>query len=197
MEEPKLRLAGVAGGSVVNGPGRRLVVWVQGCTLGCPGCFNPATHAGEGAGRPASAVVAELLALRRPETVGVTFSGGEPFEQAEGLAAVAEALRYEWPEASLMAFSGYRLEALRAESAPAGAGRLLGSLDLLVDGPYLARMPGRAAWRASRNQRLWVLGRAPEDWTAAAEAEIHVGLDGGVLVSGFPDPRLRRALAGL
>ena len=31
--------------SRANGPGARFVVWLQGCTLGCPGCFNPATHA--------------------------------------------------------------------------------------------------------------------------------------------------------
>lgn len=138
-----------------------------------------------------------ILDARTPLTSGVTFSGGEPFQQAEGLAECATYVRAAWPDASLMAFSGYTLETLRAAEAPRGSAALLSRLDLLVDGPYDPNRPGVSPWRGSANQRVWVLGRAPTSWAAEGDAEIHVDSGGGVLLSGFPDPRLRRALARL
>lgn len=97
-----------------------------------------------------------------------------------------------------MAFSGYRLEELRDPAAPRGADALLAELDLLVDGRYDPKRPGRQAWRGSRNQRLWVLGRpvrAPRPTHLASE--LHISPDGEVLLSGFPDARLRRAVKAL
>lgn len=197
-----LRLAGFASASEVNGPGRRIVIWVQGCPLDCPGCFNPGTHT-EDAGREitVAALFEQVMAAREPETVGVTFSGGEPFEQAEALAALAALIREAWPEASLMAFTGHVIERLRGPSGPPGAPALLRHLDLLVDGPFDPWRPGRSPWRGSTNQRLWALSTAPSRWhlesagPSALSAEVQISEDGEVLLSGFPSARLRRALA--
>lgn len=194
-----LRISGFTTGSRVNGPGRRVVLWVRGCDLACPGCFNPHTWRPEGEATPVDDLLARILAARAGHD-GVTFSGGEPFQQAPALAALARALRRDWPEARLMAFTGYRLEALRGPDAPPGAGALLGALDWLVDGRYLRDRPSRRRWRASANQRLWVLGRPlPPDAFAAPgpEAELHVSEAGEVLLSGFPDDGLRRAVRRL
>ncbi|MCB9552401.1 MAG: radical SAM protein [Myxococcales bacterium] len=194
-----LRLAGFAARSRVNGPGRRIVLWVQGCDLACPGCFNPHTHAAEGPGEPVDAVVARVLAAQAGHD-GVTFSGGEPFQQAEALAAVARGIRAGWPAARLLAFTGYRLAELRGPAAPPGAAALLAALDWLVDGRYEARQPSTRRWRGSANQRLWVVGRPlpPDVFAAPApDAELHVAEGGQVLLSGFPDPKLRRAVQKL
>ncbi len=196
---PDLRLAGFTAGSRVNGPGRRVVLWVRGCDLGCKGCFNPHTWQVEGPGDPVDVVARRILDAREGHD-GVTFSGGEPFQQAAALAAVAGIVRREWPEARLMAFTGYRLEDLRRADAPPGSADLLRALDWLVDGRYDPRRPGRRRWRASRNQRLWVVGRPlPPDAfeQPAPEAELHVSPIGEVLLSGFPDPALRRAVRRL
>lgn len=196
-----VRLAGFVPDSRVNGPGRRVVVWVQGCTLACPGCFNPGTHPAQGEGTAAAELADRILQARAEPTDGVTFSGGEPFQQAEALAELAGRLRAAWPEASLMAFSGYRLEELRGPGAPRGAATLLAHLDLLVDGRYEARHPSRRPWRGSGNQRLWVLGRPPGPALLSAPdgpvAELHFDHEGGVLLSGFPDAALRRAVRAL
>lgn len=190
----RLGVAGFVAGSRVNGPGLRAVLWVQGCDLACPGCFNPSTHAAAADGWTVDATIERLSAALGPEHVGVTFSGGEPFQQAAALAAVAAALRARHPSLHLMAFSGYRLEDLRGPAAPDGAGALLATLDALVDGPYVAQRPGARAWRGSRNQRLWVLGRAlpAGEPAGAGVAELHVTEDGALLLSGFPDAGLRR-----
>ena len=194
-----LRLAGFTVGSRVNGPGRRIVLWVRGCDLACPGCFNPHTWSADGPAEPITAVARRILDARAGHD-GVTFSGGEPFQQAPALAALAERLATDWPEARLMAFSGYRLETLRGPDGPPGSRELLRRLDWLVDGRYDPRKPSRRRWRASVGQRLWVVGRPlPRSAfsEATTEAELHVSPDGGVLLSGFPDARLRRAVRRL
>lgn len=193
-----LRLAGFTAGSRVNGPGRRIVLWARGCDLACPGCFNPHTWSAEGPAESIDAVVRRVLAAKSGHD-GVTFSGGEPFQQAMALGMLAACLRRDWPEARMMAFTGYTLESLRGAGS-AGVDLLLRHLDWLVDGPYDPRRPSRRRWRASANQRLWVLGRPlPTDAfdDAAADAELHVSPSGDVLLSGFPDPALRRAVRRL
>jgi anaerobic ribonucleoside-triphosphate reductase activating protein len=145
------------------------------------------------------AVADTLLADWNDAVEGLTLSGGEPFQQATALAALCVRVRAARPSASIMAFSGYAIEELRALDAPPGAAALLAQLDLLVDGRFDVRAPTERPWRASANQRLWILGRRPAD-TAAAEsgtAEVHVEADGRVLLSGFPDPALRRAIREL
>lgn len=196
---PSIRVAGFAADSRVNGPGRRVVLWVQGCSIGCRACFNPQTHTDAGPEAPVAEVAARILAARSPESVGLALSGGEPFQQAPALAELCARLRDAWPEASLLAFSGYAIEDLRGPQAPTGAAALLAHLDLLVDGPFDATAPSRRPWRASANQRLWILGRRPPEAALPAPdaVEIQVEPDGQVLLSGFPDPALRRAIREL
>jgi anaerobic ribonucleoside-triphosphate reductase activating protein len=81
----KFRLHALEPFSRANGPGLRAVVWFQGCTLGCPGCFNLATHDSQ-AGRHADteSLAAEILALGT-RIEGISISGGEPFQQPEAL----------------------------------------------------------------------------------------------------------------
>lgn len=77
--------------SRVNGPGLRLTIWVQGCSLGCKGCFNPLTH-NLGAGR--SVLVNDLAAqIDKLESIdGVTLSGGEPLDQAQAIDLLVHSL---------------------------------------------------------------------------------------------------------
>ena len=193
-----LRLAGSASGSRVNGPGSRFVVWVQGCTLGCKACFNPQTHAPNADVTPTDELARRVLAHRAESSSGLTLSGGEPFEQAVALERLGADLRRDWPTLNVLVFSGYTLEELRGPRAPRGATELLAVIDLLVDGRYVAADASARPLRASRNQRLWVLGRpAHEPLPAPLEVEVQIGPSGAILVSGFPDARLRRALGEL
>ncbi len=198
-ERSGVRIAGFAAESRVNGPGLRVVVWVQGCTLACPGCFNPGTHAPGVESTTIAALARRVIAARSSGHDGLTLSGGEPFQQAGALADLCAEVRSAWPEASFLAFTGYPLEVLRSPAAPPHSDRLLSCLDLVVDGPFEARNPDLRPWRGSANQRLWVLGRRPSEDTVARarSAEIHVEPDGRVLLSGFPDSALRRAIEQL
>ena len=150
------------------------------------------------------AVLSRILAARQPKIDGITFSGGEPFQQAMALALLARAVKASWPTAHLMAFTGYPLEMLTGPAPPPGAASLLAQLDLLVDGRFDARQRAPHPWRRSGNQRVWILGpphRRGEDLadepTPVQQAEIHIEADGRVLLSGFPDADLLHAVRAL
>ena len=92
MSEMLLNIADIRHRSEVNGPGLRSVVWVQGCSRRCLGCINPHTHAHE----PVKLLDPQYLARKLvdiTDTVGITLSGGEPFEQARGCAILAETVK--------------------------------------------------------------------------------------------------------
>lgn len=146
-----LRIAGTVGESIVDGPGIRYVIFTQGCPHGCPGCHNPETH--DFAGGHEIDTETLLAEIRRNGLVsGVTFSGGEPFEQAEALLPLARQLKADGRH--LMAYSGYTYEQLIADSR-AGVRGLLEQLDLLVDGRYEAEHRSlELRFRGSTNQRV-------------------------------------------
>ena len=86
---------------------------------------------------------------------GITLLGGEPLAQAAGAAALAR--RAQALGLSVMVFSGFTLEEIRASADP-DALNLLAHTDLLVDGPYLRDRPEpRRRWIGSSNQRVHVL----------------------------------------
>lgn len=146
----KLRIAGTIGESIVDGPGFRYVIFTQGCPHHCPGCHNPETHDFSGGTELDSDTLAADI-LKNPLLTGVTFSGGEPFCQAEGLCAVAEALN---GKKQLMAYTGYTFEQLMESNDP-WVRKLLEHLTLLVDGPFIESEKGlELRFRGSQNQRV-------------------------------------------
>lgn len=146
---PDLRVSGVSRESFVDGPGIRYTLFLQGCKHGCPGCHNPGTHdVAGGVILEGSTVVSEVEENRLLD--GVTFSGGEPFLQADALVPLAARLRAMGYH--LMAYSGYTWERLVADQ---GKSRLLSLMDILVDGPFLQKERSLGLlWRGSRNQRV-------------------------------------------
>ncbi len=148
-----LRIAGIAKESIVDGPGIRLTVFTQGCRHNCPGCHNPETHAFEGGSLMAVDELGEML-KRNPLLDGITLSGGEPFEQAEALTALA--FQAKALGLNVMIYSGYTYEALlKGAKANPWWGELLKLADILVDGPFvLSRRSLKLRFRGSANQRV-------------------------------------------
>lgn len=146
---PALRVAGKAPESIVDGPGLRYCLFLQGCPHGCPGCHNPETHAFSG-GKLVSVERIFNDICENPLLRGVTFSGGEPFCQSLELIPLASALRacgYH-----LMAYTGFVWEELVDNPQHRS---LLEYLDVLVDGPFvLAQRTLTLPFRGSANQRM-------------------------------------------
>ena len=145
-----LDLAGIVSDSIVDGPGIRTTVFCQGCPHHCEGCHNPETWE-FGCGTPMEEERILEIVRSNPLCRGVTFSGGEPFAQAEGFARLAKLLkahRYE-----VAAYSGYTFEQL-LRGTPAQR-ELLGCIDVLIDGPFLLEQRSlQLPFRGSRNQRI-------------------------------------------
>jgi anaerobic ribonucleoside-triphosphate reductase activating protein len=181
-----LNIMGYVDESEVNGPGKRAVVWVQGCDRECPGCFNTASWSFEINQLISVDELAEKI-LSNPQNQGVTFSGGEPFYQAKSLAQLAQKLKASG--LSIMSFTGFTLKELKSEKAPAGAEELLDQLDLLIDGPYVQSLAINSPESpvSSRNQQLHIFNPKFKDdisW-ASDQIEIHILKDGTRLITGF------------
>ncbi len=181
-----LNIMGYINRSEVNGPGKRAVVWVQGCLRECPGCFNPASWPFEPNQIVSVDEVVERI-LADPENEGVTFSGGEPFWQAPALAAVAR--RVKAAGLNTMSFSGFTLGELQALTAPTGSQDLLAQLDILVDGPFVESLAihDPTSPVSSRNQQVRVFDPTLTDrinW-ASDQVEVHIFKDGSRLVTGY------------
>jgi len=181
------RVHAVEARSRANGPGARFVVWMQGCTLGCAGCFNPATHDTHG-GRDVA--VGELVdEMRAARVDGLTLSGGEPLQQPEAAAELLAAARALG--LSTLAFSGYTLDEIRA--LPAGE-RVLAHLDVLVDGRYVARERLGTGLRGSANQRIYLMTERHTlaEVEATPVAEVRIAPGGELVLTGVNPLRLRR-----
>ncbi|EKQ66877.1 organic radical activating enzyme [Leptolyngbyaceae cyanobacterium JSC-12] len=181
-----LNIMGYVDESEVNGPGCRAVIWVQGCMRECPGCFNPASWSFEINQLVAVETLVEKI-LDNPNNEGVTFSGGEPFWQAPALANLARKLKAAG--LSVMSFTGFTLEQLQTEYAPAGAQDLIEQLDILIDGPYVESLAIHSpdSLVSSRNQRVHVFNPAFQDrltW-ASDQIEVHILKDGSRIVTGY------------
>src|SRR5215813_11870434 len=187
-----LNITGYVEESLANGPGGpRAVVWTQGCLHACKGCQNPDTWDTEKVIQLVSpAQLAERI-LDNPNHRGVTYSGGEPFLQARGLAEVSRIIR-EKRRLTTVCYSGFTYEELTGPHAPDYACEFLQEIDLLIDGRYVEALksadPNAHIWRGSSNQRLiWL----KPDFLAAERpfvgnvTEIHVLPNGAVIFTGF------------
>ena len=182
-----------------EGPGRRAALWVQGCNKRCRGCCNPAyLQLAERELVSASSVLDWLRnAHHAHDLEGVTFLGGEPMLQAQGLAFVAQGAQSLG--LSVMVFSGYTKSELDVLRLP-GADQLLRYTDVLVDGPFEANLPEQSRrWVGSTNQQFNYL---TERYDARIESgdrldrvlESRLKTDGTVFINGWPERVLREAI---
>ena len=184
--------------SRANGPGLRCVVFVQGCNLGCPGCWNVWAHAFRGTEYAVETILAEVVNRRRQYSLdGVTFSGGEPMQQAEDLDMLLQGLRSALPRLSVGMFTGYSEKELATgnyftkrgvDRSASGVWRSIRSqLDFAVMGRYDRLQPSDAPMRTSANQalRLFSIRHTEMDFSVQT-VEITIAADGLTRTTGFP-----------
>ncbi|MBY0429580.1 MAG: radical SAM protein [Rhodospirillales bacterium] len=154
------------------GPGCRDALWVQGCSIRCPGCANAAFLAHEPRARISTDRLIAHFRTRPGKIDGCSLLGGEPTEQAEAAARLFGALQDMG--LSTVLYSGHTLDDLRKR---VDCRELLSATDLLIDGPFIKALARPdLAWRGSTNQGLhWLSSRwrhAPPVPDGRAEAEI-------------------------
>lgn len=180
----------------VLGPGRRIGLWLQGCSIHCPGCVSQDTWPVDASRRIA---IADLLAWCRKVSAGapdgITISGGEPFDQPAALQTLLTSLvawrREKQLDFDILCYSGYPLRKLEKAHA-----KILALLDAIVPEPYVDTLPQGKLWRGSANQPLVPLttrGRTryaahvEADATAGGNKRMQAAVEGGrVWMIGIP-----------
>ncbi len=168
--------------SRANGPGLRAVVWFQGCSLGCPGCFNPATHDPRGGYESdTESLAAEILAMS-DQVEGLSISGGEPFQQPAALLDLLTRLGDS--HLSRLVFTGYTMPEI--DRLPLGP-EILPLLDVLIAGRYAAAHPVDHGLLGSANQQIHLLtGRYTLSQLASTpRRELILHPDGTMTASGI------------
>lgn len=148
-----LRIAGTVNDSIVDGPGIRFTIFTQGCPHRCKGCHNPQTHDLYGG----KIVTIDNLIIQiqsNPLLDGVTFSGGEPFLQAESLAELGKYI-HAHTSLNIVTYTGYTFEELLSVSnVDKACMRLLEESDILIDGLFIeSEKSYELRFKGSSNQR--------------------------------------------
>ncbi len=148
-----LRIFGLANDSIVDGPGLRYAIFVQGCPHNCPGCHNPASHDFNGGEEKDIDEILENI-RKNPLLDGVTFSGGEPFCHAEKLSYIADEVHKMG--LNIMCYTGYTIEELlKGANSENAWKKLLERIDVLVDGPFILEQRSlELEFKGSKNQRV-------------------------------------------
>ncbi|MBI5366734.1 MAG: radical SAM protein [Planctomycetes bacterium] len=185
----KLRLHAFEAASRANGPGVRAVLWTQGCSLGCVGCFNPETH--DGGGGEELDVEALVGRVRRLAggIAGVTVSGGEPLQQARPVMEFLRRVRAETGLSALL-FTGFTWDEVARMPEAAG---IAGCVDVLIAGRFEAarRRATGLCGSANKEVRFFSARYGPADLAGVPVAEAWIEAGGEVRVSGIDPPALR------
>lgn len=148
----EVRLAGITTESVVDGFGLRYVIWAQGCKHCCKGCHSQ--HTWDFDGGQSQNIKAIIDDIKKNKLLqGVTFSGGDPFEQAENFAFIAKSVKDLGLD--VWCYTGYTYESILRNSSCLGWQKLLGAIDVLIDSPFIEEQKDlKLAFRGSKNQRI-------------------------------------------
>jgi anaerobic ribonucleoside-triphosphate reductase activating protein len=132
------------------GPGQRLGIWFQGCSIRCPGCISADTWATD-KGKTTLERLLEQIGSWLSQADGITVSGGEPFDQPDALLFLLASLR-ERTTGDILVYSGYPIEHLEPILLKAR-----GQIDVLISDPFQIDETHARPLRGSDNQRMHLL----------------------------------------
>ena len=147
-----IRVLRIVPDTVVDGPGLRTSIYCAGCAHHCEGCHNPQSWDFD-AGTPLTPrEILDAVLAESPDS-DITFTGGDPFYQAEAFVELAELIRMHDPKKTIWCYTGFTFEEILAD---AKLRALLEKIDVLVDGPFVLALRDvkNLLFRGSANQRL-------------------------------------------
>jgi anaerobic ribonucleoside-triphosphate reductase activating protein len=174
----------------VLGPGKRLVVWVQGCSKACPGCSNPELWDVNGGQEiPEHALANMLVSMAKRSGVDrITFTGGDPLEQPENFCSLLRQVRPYFYD--ILVYTGYTVAEVQEVLGKQLFAEFTCLADALIDGPYKEELNnGICALRGSTNQEFHLFNeslRADYKQALAQPRRIqNVAFDGRLLSIGI------------
>lgn len=168
------------------GSGNRLGVWVRGCARCCPGCASPEFQLRSGPGVPVQQLLDKMPPL--PGCTGLTISGGEPFDQPEGVLELVQWFTSRYSD-DVLIYTGYTLDELHRRSQPQTEA-LIHAAAAIVDGPYREEENDGRGLRGSANQKLYVF-RCPEryaDFLQTERRQQAFSAGDRIVMVGIPNP---------
>jgi anaerobic ribonucleoside-triphosphate reductase activating protein len=192
-----MRISGITKSSYVNGPGRRNILHVQGCTIGCPGCFNKHTWPKAGGEEISPQKAAALLLEDHPH--GITISGGEPMEQWDSVRDTIEECLVRDPGLSVIIFTGWTRKQLEKEgriiemSKPYYQNKSM--ISMVISGPYIEKLACNKPMISSSNQEIIYTNPAYEQVELSNLPKVEVHCENGLIkITGLPDGATLEAL---
>lgn len=179
----KMRIYKILKNTKVEGPGTRYCIWFQGCSRHCKGCWAKATWSKSGGEEiDAKDILKDILATKGIE--GVTFLGGEPFEQTKALKYLAKEIKKAG--LSVLCFTGNKIEDLKSKYPD-----ILKNIDLLIDGEYVEEQKDFSRpWVGSKNQRYHFLTNRYDESIFTEyknKVEINIQKNGLIFINGMGD----------
>ncbi len=169
--------------SYTNGPGCRAVIWVQGCTLACPGCFNPKTHSINHSKAVSTQKLFKQIVQVSAGLEGLTISGGEPLQQAAALVPLLRKIRATM-SLSVILFTGFEWNQIA--QVPGGS-EVASLCDVVIAGRYQQEKRVASGLLGSANKTFHFLTTryAQSDFLSIPEAEVILEPNGEILLSGI------------
>jgi anaerobic ribonucleoside-triphosphate reductase activating protein len=167
--------------SEVNGPGRRFVIWTQGCLKRCPGCFNPLMqNLTDGYTISVDTIYKKIVSNNRIE--GISISGGEPFLQSFEILELLKRLKSE-SKMSVLIYTGMTIDEINIDN---NLKKIRDLTDVLIAGPYIHELKNSGSLLASSNQVIHLITDrySIEDFNLP-ESEIIITPDGKTLITGI------------
>jgi anaerobic ribonucleoside-triphosphate reductase activating protein len=174
--------------STGNGPGKRFTIWLQGCIFNCKNCFNKNLKQLD-KGNIYKLDDIKKIILNTNGIEGVTYSGGEPFLQAEALSVLSDFLKKK--SLTIISYTGYKINDLKY-SDDKYKKKLLSQLDILIDGSYNKHQKSKNIWIGSDNQKVHFLTKRymylkEKINQPYKDVELIINNNGDIVISGFPD----------
>jgi anaerobic ribonucleoside-triphosphate reductase activating protein len=181
----KLRLANIIPVSDANGPGPHFTIWVQGCSLKCPGCFNPQTHDPNGGYyQTISSLIHEIKTYWNKKRIrGVTITGGEPLQQIDSLTRLLQEIK-AIGDIGTIVLTGYNESEL--QSIP-GFNRLKQFIDVLISGRFLYEKKLQKEIRGSANKEFLFYSSfyRHEEFETIPPLEVFTDSEGSISITGI------------
>jgi anaerobic ribonucleoside-triphosphate reductase activating protein len=190
MKTETLRIGHISEHSTIYGPGVRFVIWTQGCTLACEGCWNKQYWSTKGGTEVSVDSLIERIASTE-DIQGITLLGGEPLQQAEPVLKVIQAVKEL--NLSVFLYTGYDVEEFDETMMAC-----FDNSDIVVTGRYLQENRDTSLrWRGSTNQIVHhPSGRYRElEIEERNEIEFIIGPDGKLAMFGYPGAEIRAWVA--
>lgn len=141
----------------VLGPGKRIGIWVQGCKRRCKNCISKHTwEFHESKFLSWKEIYKKLKSYINDNVEGITISGGEPFEQPQGLNILLNII-HSFGIKDILVYTGYSYSYLAEKYND-----ILKKISVLIDGPFVFELESDLIWKGSENQKMYILTKTKE-----------------------------------